>query len=355
MSAPKYFICVGISIFLVTIALYHTSHSDSASKIDNIRAIRNLSGHHDHRIKENSFQRHWNSRQNEYNGTYPGESIGGYSSSCIYDDTITTILNSAKIDILPENLTDRNNMYKEFLLTGSSCRFQRGLEIGALHNPAAVPDACKTAISFFDAISKEEALKLYPELDHAIKVDIIGDANDMNPVKDNTFDFLIASHVIEHMVLPILAVKNFLRVVRQNGYIFLIAPNMCKTFDHLRLVTSWAHLYKEHKSNKDVQHSYYMEHVREWTLSHLGSQPRNTFISPTEYEQTKQSFFSTCDTESFIKRGGMHMHAFDPISYARFIIKLSSPKMVESLAIPPFKILAMGFRELDMIAIIQKL
>jgi SAM-dependent methyltransferase len=51
------------------------------------------------------------------------------------------------------------------------------------------------------------------------------------PFKDNTLDYVLSSHVIEHFFDPVKALREWHRVVRPGGYIFIIAPHKDRTFD----------------------------------------------------------------------------------------------------------------------------
>lgn len=57
------------------------------------------------------------------------------------------------------------------------------------------------------------------------------------PFKDNTLDYVLSSHVIEHFFDPIKALREWHRVIRPGGYIFVIAPHKDRTFDKARDVT----------------------------------------------------------------------------------------------------------------------
>ncbi len=43
--------------------------------------------------------------------------------------------------------------------------------------------------------------------------------------KDKYFDFVYASHIIEHMVDPLKAIREWIRVVKITGYIVIICPD----------------------------------------------------------------------------------------------------------------------------------
>lgn len=51
-----------------------------------------------------------------------------------------------------------------------------------------------------------------------------GDAQFMASVKDNTYDFVHSSHCLEHMVDPKIAIKNWVRVCKPQGYIVITIP-----------------------------------------------------------------------------------------------------------------------------------
>lgn len=67
-------------------------------------------------------------------------------------------------------------------------------------------------------------------------VNILASGDDL-PFKDNTLDYVFTSHVIEHFFDPIKAIKEWFRVVKPGGYLFLIVPHKRKTFDRNRPIT----------------------------------------------------------------------------------------------------------------------
>ena len=72
-------------------------------------------------------------------------------------------------------------------------------------------------------------------------VNIVALGDDL-PFKDNTLDYVLTSHVIEHFFDPVKALREWYRVVKPGGYIFIIAPHMDRTFDKARAVTPAAEL-----------------------------------------------------------------------------------------------------------------
>ena len=97
-----------------------------------------------------------------------------------------------------------------------------GIEIGgSAHNSFNLPN-CKN-IDYSDnmhTIFKIEEEKMCGE---KMPVDIVAEGDDL-PLEDNSVDYCISSHVLEHFPDPILALKEWLRVVRPGGYVFSIVP-----------------------------------------------------------------------------------------------------------------------------------
>jgi len=67
-------------------------------------------------------------------------------------------------------------------------------------------------------------------------VNIVASGDDL-PFKDGTLDYVVSSHVIEHFFDPVKALKEWHRVIRPGGYVFVIAPHRDRTFDKHRDVT----------------------------------------------------------------------------------------------------------------------
>jgi SAM-dependent methyltransferase len=99
-----------------------------------------------------------------------------------------------------------------------------GIEIGAAaHNPFNIPD-CKFVDRTDDPddIFKKGSLELCGE--HT-PVDYVMEGDDLHEFPDNTWDYVLTSHVLEHFFDPIKAIKEWFRVIKPGGYIFMIVPN----------------------------------------------------------------------------------------------------------------------------------
>lgn len=118
-----------------------------------------------------------------------------------------------------------------------------GLEIGALDRPQAVPGA--TRVRYVDVYTSEQGAALYTESvdgGRAVHVDIVARAEQLAAVPDQSQDFLIASHVLEHIKDPIQALVEWRRILRAGGHLLLVLPDKRETFDRDRERTPLDHV-----------------------------------------------------------------------------------------------------------------
>ncbi len=122
---------------------------------------------------------------------------------------------------------------------------QLGLEIAGLHNPWPVPNG-SFAIQL-DIKDTPELRDQYPEMCHKpfTKVHVLDDGNYLKAIADNSMDFLLSSHVLEHMLDVITSIKNWLRVVKPGGHVLMAIPEMTQTFDKDRVPTTFEHVFSE--------------------------------------------------------------------------------------------------------------
>ena len=148
-------------------------------------------------------------------------------------------------------------------------RFQRylvghGIEIGALHNPMPV-DRTRATVRYVDRVPLEGQREHYPELVDCklVPPDIVADADQLTMVEDNSEDFLIANHLMEHLPDPIGALKEWHRVLKPGGILFLALPDKRFTFDKDRPRTALAHLIADHGDRGRASHqAHYEEYSR---------------------------------------------------------------------------------------------
>jgi GT2 family glycosyltransferase len=141
------------------------------------------------------------------------------------------------------NLVSGKTNHKNFL----DCRkklYERlsgnGIEVGAFEHPAKLNKKC--SVSYCDAITTDQAKEIFPEIkhddlnevNHVIDLDKSGLATFANESKD----FIIINHVLEHLLFPDLAISECHRVLKSKGFLILAIPDKFHTFDLERSMTS---------------------------------------------------------------------------------------------------------------------
>lgn len=134
-----------------------------------------------------------------------------------------------------------------------------GVEIGAsAHNPFNLP-GCRVNVDYTDdmnTIFKQEERNICGE---AAKVDVVAFADSL-PFADGEWDYVITSHVAEHLYDAIKGVKEWMRVIKPGGYVFAIIPHKERTFDRDRPRTTLAELIRRHtepdpeEAKRDAHH-----------------------------------------------------------------------------------------------------
>lgn len=86
----------------------------------------------------------------------------------------------------------------------------------------------------------------------------ICDATTMEAYQDETFDTVYASHILEHLTDPITAIKNWLRICKKGGVVFISIPHRDLYERKKELPSKW---------NQDHKY-FYLPYI---------SEPPNTF------------------------------------------------------------------------------
>lgn len=126
------------------------------------------------------------------------------------------------------------------ILQGADPASQTGLEIGPLHNPVVSKN--EGQVFYVDHCSTAELRRKY---DGQITPDSIQDVDFVwadeslsQAVGGRSFDYVVASHVIEHVPDIIGWLNQIAAVLKPSGLLCLAVPNRYYTFDYLRPVST---------------------------------------------------------------------------------------------------------------------
>ena len=126
----------------------------------------------------------------------------------------------------------------------------RGIEIGPGHVPFPVPETVE--VRYVDRWEPQQNQALFPELgespafpqpDHVVNLDV----DRLVMFADASQDFVIASHLIEHLANPLAMLVELHRVLKPGGLLILLVPDRHKTFDRHRRPTPLEHVVDEYR------------------------------------------------------------------------------------------------------------
>jgi SAM-dependent methyltransferase len=131
----------------------------------------------------------------------------------------------------------------------------KGVEIGAAAHADFGVDALN--VDRYDAMDTVYKQRELETAGAAKPVDIVAPAHEL-PLEDDSTDFVLASHVIEHVPDPIAALLEWNRVARR--YVFLVVPHRDRTFDRDRPITPLEEVVERHRTG------FASDEDRHWTV-----------------------------------------------------------------------------------------
>lgn len=155
---------------------------------------------------------------------------------------------------------------------GQAVRGATGLEIGGQsqvfspRDPSAyIPpiyelarsiDNCNYAASTaWSEGGQGRTFRYLPEREPGLQ--FIHEASALTSIRDQSYDFVLSSHMLEHAANPLAALREFHRVLKPRGTALLLVPNRTYTFDHRRPYTEFEHLLEDERrgtTESDLTH-----------------------------------------------------------------------------------------------------
>ncbi|MBS1745664.1 MAG: methyltransferase domain-containing protein [Bacteroidetes bacterium] len=89
----------------------------------------------------------------------------------------------------------------------------------------------------------------------------VSEGSHLTAIPSDHYDFLLASHCLEHFANPLKALKEWQRVIKPGGVILLVLPEKSTIFDHRRPVTTFEHLLWDFKNDVDESDLTHLEEI----------------------------------------------------------------------------------------------
>lgn len=116
----------------------------------------------------------------------------------------------------------------------------KGIEFGAGSRPMPLP--LEAEVDYAEPFQSAEQYARMHYTDNAVLPKYKNPIENQHEIADNSLDFIVAAHVIEHTPNPIRAIVESYRKLRSGGSLVLVVPDKRRTFDKSRDITPLEHL-----------------------------------------------------------------------------------------------------------------
>lgn len=184
-----------------------------------------------------------------------------------------------------------------------------GIEIGGLHSRLNV-NANVKSVDYLDTATLREKYKNDKNIEYKDiwPVDIVSQAWDLPTIEDCSLDFVMSSHVLEHLPNPGVAIKEWIRTVKTGGVVFFIVPDMRYTFDKDRKLTPIEILLTKYKTRtEEVSYDTYEEFAN---------------LTNGKMGKTKKDISKDSIEQMYKDQVNIHVHTFTEESLTNFCKEL---------------------------------
>ncbi len=125
-----------------------------------------------------------------------------------------------------------------------------GIEVGAFASPTFIPKGAY--VQYVDRVPKVHWSD-FPDYrnETIVDVDIVTDAEDLNGIGDESQDFIVAFHVLEHVPGTLRTLETWLNKIRPGGCLLMAVPDKRFTRDALRATTPMEHFVRDYLEGPD--------------------------------------------------------------------------------------------------------
>lgn len=152
---------------------------------------------------------------------------------------------------------------------------------------------------------------------------IIAEGTDISAVRDNTYDFVLSSHNLEHFANPVKALHEWRRITRPGGALILVLPDYRRTFDHIRRPTPVDHMTEDYANDIGEDDTTHLEEV----LRCHDVQIDGTLKTHSWEELRERSLYNYSNRV-------MHHHVFDEENSVGLLTKVGLEVLAVERALP---------------------
>jgi SAM-dependent methyltransferase len=184
----------------------------------------------------------------------------------------------------------------------------KGVEFGAAFNP--FPCSINCEVEYADLFDHSSSDSPYFNKAHHTNIEYVKcsyqtSIAEMDGINDDSLDFLIACHVIEHVSNPLQAIESAWNKLKSGGKLVLVVPHKDLTFDKNRKLTELDHLILD-----------YERPFRERDFFHLVDFYEKAFVTPDPYRKAQEVFFNP--------QSDIHYHTWNESTFLEMVTYFSN-------------------------------
>ena len=212
-----------------------------------------------HLFIKNGFGIHmlynWNEDYLKYEEIFCDKFFNNTYTNTFLNNDITNLINPDFVNVLTNLPSQYKNDSVEYLaeLLQNVSYNKYGIEIGgiSIHTGLRIYEnaSCMDNINFSLNNTWSNNNEVYNYFQDKTGQTFIAEATDISIIHDKKYDFVFASHVLEHIANPLKAFKEFMRIISDDGYIVLVLPDKNCCFDHRRKYTEFTTILSQYDKN----------------------------------------------------------------------------------------------------------
>jgi len=160
----------------------------------------------------------------------------------------------------------------------------------------------------------------------------IAEADDLEQVPSDSYDFVLSSHCLEHVANPLKAIAEWKRVLKEQGLLVLVVPHKDATFDHRRPVTSLDHMIEDLERQVDKADMTHLEEIL--SLHDLAQDPEAGDIEAFTQRSARNAenrclhhhVFDTCLAVEIMHYSGLQILTVEALSANSILVTAKNPR-----------------------------
>jgi predicted SAM-dependent methyltransferase len=223
---------------------------------------------------------------------------------------------------------------KSIILTGIDIEKSKGIEIGPLKAPI-VPKS-EGQVLYLDHLPTEELKSKYKghgfDVNEIVEVDYVWQANSSlkEVVGEQRFDYVIASHVLEHLPNPIGWLGELWEILEPAGKLSLAIPDKRFCFDYFRMPTSTGDIIESYLEDRKKPSARAVFDAIGYAASYQGHIAWSESLSSKHLHRIhtlEQAFETARNVAHHDLYHDVHVWCFTPVSLLRILRDLTQLKL----------------------------